>query len=321
MRKRPNQVLGVFSIGQFKNCSIFRRVMRYCLWKNWGLSPEYESCHRVEDANCIRLHIIRSEKMCMRVPIFLFLEEFAMINKVTGYFSRTERMLWTASVLLIVLSFCVFDRENYLTLLASLVGVTSLILNAKGNPAGQLLMVLFSLLYGVISYTFSYYGEMMTYLGMTMPMSVFALVSWLRNPYAGNRSEVRVNRIHRAEWIGMWIAAALVTALFYWILKELRTTNLLPSTVSVTTSFLAVYLSFRRSPEFALAYAANDLVLICLWMLASLEDRCYLAVTVCFLAFFVNDLYGFVSWKRMERRQNPNSCVKKENAVGIEAER
>lgn len=83
-----------------------------------------------------------------------------------GYFSKSEMTLWCLSVVLVVLSFCAFDRENYLTLAASLVGVTSLIYNAKGNPFGQFLMVIFSLLYGIISYTFSYYGEMITYLGI-----------------------------------------------------------------------------------------------------------------------------------------------------------
>jgi len=84
-----------------------------------------------------------------------------------------------------------------MTLAASLIGVTSLIFNAKGNPIGQFLMVIFSLLYGIISYSFSYYGEMVTYLGMTMPMAIFALVSWLKNPYNGRRSEVKVNELSR----------------------------------------------------------------------------------------------------------------------------
>lgn len=95
-----------------------------------------------------------------------------MWRKLLRYFSRAERLLWGLSVVFIVGSFCAFDRENYLTLAASLIGVTSLIFNAKGNPIGQVLMVLFSLLYGIISYTFAYYGEMITYLGMTMPMAV-----------------------------------------------------------------------------------------------------------------------------------------------------
>lgn len=41
------------------------------------------------------------------------------------------------------------------------------------------LMIVFSLLYGVISYTCAYYGEMITYLGMTAPMALFALISFL----------------------------------------------------------------------------------------------------------------------------------------------
>lgn len=218
-------------------------------------------------------------------------------------FSKTEIALWISSVSVIILSFCLFDRMNYLTLCASLIGVTSLIFNAKGNPIGQLLMVAFSLLYGIISYTFDYYGEMITYLGMTMPMAVFALISWLRNPYNGNRSEVKVNHIRKKEVILMWIGTLVITAIFYFVLAFFHTANMIPSTISVATSFLAVYLTFRRSPYYALAYAANDVVLIVLWVLASLQDRTYLSVVVCFVAFLFNDCYGFICWQKMKERQ------------------
>ena len=227
-----------------------------------------------------------------------------MIPAKIRYFSKTEITLWCSSVILILISFCIFDRENYLTLLASLIGVTSLIFNAKGNPFGQLLMVVFSLLYGIISFTFAYYGEMITYLGMTMPMAVFALVSWLRHPYKGNKAEVAVNSIGKPESLLMWVLTAVVTVLFYFILKHFETANLLPSTLSVTTSFVAVYLTFRRSPLFALAYASNDVVLIVLWIMASISDVRYLSVVVCFLAFFANDIYGYISWQKMKIRQN-----------------
>lgn len=218
--------------------------------------------------------------------------------------SKGEAALWCASAALILISFMLFDRESYLTLAASLIGITSLIFNAKGNPVGQVLMIVFSLLYGIISYTFSYYGEMLTYLGMTMPMAIFALISWLKNPYNGNRSQVKVNTVKTSETVGMFVIAAVVTGIFYFILKAFNTANLIPSTVSVTTSFLAVYLTFRRSPFFALAYAANDIVLIVLWTLASLNDSRYISVTVCFAAFLINDIYGFISWRKMKRMQN-----------------
>lgn len=212
-------------------------------------------------------------------------------------------ILWGISVSFILLSFCIYDRTNYMTLCASLIGVTSLIFNAKGNPFGQFLMILFSLLYGIISYTFTYYGEMITYIGMTMPMAVFSLISWLRNPYNGNKNEVKVNCIGKRERLFMWIGALAVTCIFYFILAYFHTANIVPSTISVTTSFLAVYLTFRRSPYFALAYAANDIVLIVLWVLASTCDTRYISVVVCFIAFLANDIYGFINWRKMKRKQ------------------
>lgn len=227
-----------------------------------------------------------------------------MIKSKLNYFSKTEIILWSSSVTLILISFFIFDRENYMTIFASLIGVTSLIFSAKGNPFGQLLMIVFSLLYGIISYTFSYYGEMVTYIGMTLPMAVFALVSWLRNPYNGNKAEVKVNTISRIEIVLMWALTGLITLIFYFILKYFNTANLVPSTISVTTSFIAVYLTFRRSPYFALAYASNDIVLIVLWVMASVSDIRYISVVVCFIAFLFNDIYGYVNWQKMKIRQN-----------------
>ena len=226
------------------------------------------------------------------------------MKRLLSYFSKIEITLWCSSISLILISFISFDRANYLTLISSLIGVTSLIFNAKGNPFGQVLMVIFSLLYGIISYTFAYYGEMITYLGMTMPMAVFALVAWLKNPYKGNKAEVKVNSIGKMEQILMWLLSLIVTVAFYFILKYFNTANIIPSTISITTSFLAVYLTFRRCPTFALAYAANDIVLIILWILASITDIRYISVVVCFVAFLFNDIYGFNSWQRMKRRQS-----------------
>ena len=225
------------------------------------------------------------------------------IKDLWHYFTKAERVLWSGSVVLILCAFFLFDRSDALTLTASLIGVTSLILNAKGHFAGQILMIIFSVLYGIISFACAYYGEMITYLGMTGPMALVALISWLRHPFGGRRAEVTVNRLDLREWVLMGVLTAAVTVIFYFILDAFDTARLPLSTLSVATSFAAVYLTARRSPFFAVAYAANDLVLMALWLLASLENIQYLSVVICFTAFLANDLYGFFSWRRMEKRQ------------------
>ena len=225
------------------------------------------------------------------------------VKKLFNYFNLTEKLIWSISVLVIVISFLVFENDGFLTLVASLVGVTALIFCAKGNPIGQFLMIIFAIIYSIISFSFQYYGEMITYLGMSLPMAAFSLFTWLKNPFNGKKSEVAVNKITFKEIIFMSALTLIVTIVFYFILKYFNTANLIPSTFSVSTSFLAAYLTFRRSPYYALAYASNDVVLIILWILASFKDISYISVIICFVVFLVNDLYGFISWLRMMKRQ------------------
>ena len=105
----------------------------------------------------------------------------------------------------------------------------------------------------------------------------------------------------------MVLLALFVTAVFYFILKALGTASLGFSTLSITTSFLASWLTFLRSPFYALAYAANDVVLMVLWTLAAMKDPGSIPMVACFFAFFCNDSYGFFNWRAMERRQKESA--------------
>jgi len=224
--------------------------------------------------------------------------------KLLRYFTTTEKIIWCVSVVCIIAAFVLFDRQNRLNLISSLVGVTYIIINAKGNPLGQVLGLVFCVGYGLISLGFGYYGETVTYLGMTAPMAVWSLISWLRHPFKGNRAEVEVNTLKPGKIVLAFVLSGVVTVVFYFILKALNTANLIPSTLSVFTSFLAVFLTACRSEWFSLAYAANDIVLIVLWGLAAAENPSYISLVVCFSMFLLNDVYAFISWRRLRKKQS-----------------
>lgn len=217
--------------------------------------------------------------------------------------SKFELRLWLMSLLTVVLSFFFIESKSILNLVDTIIGVTALIFIAKGDVWGQILTVVFSLLYGIISYNFNYYGEMITYLGMTMPIAIMSIVTWLKNPYKEG-SEVKVNKLSLNKIILMIFLTMVVTVLFGFILKYFNTSNLFFSIISITTSFMASYLMLIRSSFYAIAYAINDIILIVLWILASLTDLSYISMVICFFVFFINDLYGFCSWCKMQKRQN-----------------
>ena len=217
--------------------------------------------------------------------------------------SVKEWWLWSISMLIVTVSNLVGGSFDVLTLAATWVGITSLIFAAKGNVWAQFLMVAFSILYGIISFRFRYWGEMITYLGMTLPMAVWSAVTWLRNPSAGSKSEVAIRKLEKKHFLFLLVLSIVVTGAFYFILRWLETPNIVFSTLSVTTSFLAASLTMLRSSYYALGYAANDLVLIVLWGLAAAKAPVYIPVIINFMIFFMNDMYGFISWKKRERTQ------------------
>ncbi|MBP0979233.1 MAG: nicotinamide mononucleotide transporter [Oscillospiraceae bacterium] len=232
-----------------------------------------------------------------------------MISKIINrfkYFSRFELLLWISSLLVIAISFLFSEKYNWLVLIASLVGATELIFVSKGDVVGQVLTVIFGSLYAIISFRFRYYGEMITYLGMAIPIAILSVISWLKNPYKKHEPEVKVNSLSFFQIIIMIISTIIVTAIFYFILKIFNNPNLIISTLSVTASYLAAYLMLLRSPSYAIAYCLNDIILIILWILATIKDKSYLPMIICFIVFLVNDIYGYFNWKRIKKRQLNN---------------
>lgn len=224
--------------------------------------------------------------------------------RIINYFrtlSKFEFALWVSSISVVTVSFLI-TGQGVLNLIASLIGVTALIFLAKGMILGQVLSIVFSVLYGIISYKFGYYGEMITYLFMTLPMAAISTIEWLKNPYKDS-NVVKISRINKKSVAIMIVLAIITTLIFYFLLKFLNTQNLVFSTISITTSFIAAYLTALRSPYFALGYAANDIVLIVLWLLASIKDISFAPMVACFIMFLFNDLYGFVNWRRLQRWQ------------------
>ena len=70
--------------------------------------------------------------------------------------TKFEWGLWIVSMLVVTASFLLAPEQDVLSLCASLVGVTALIFVAKGYVFGQILIIIFAVMYGIISFYFRY---------------------------------------------------------------------------------------------------------------------------------------------------------------------
>lgn len=227
--------------------------------------------------------------------------------KILSIFNKKDILLWVTSVVVVCAAFLSSGEPDYVLLTTSLLGVTALIFLAKGSYLGNVIIVVFCLLYGFISFKNKYYGEMITMMGMTLPMAVLAIVSWVKNPYEGKAQEVQICNITKKTILQLLFITLLVTIAFYFILSYFKTASLFVSTLSIATSFFAASLTYKRSELYALAYALNDMVLIVLWLICALQNAEYYTMVICFVMFLINDIYGYISWLKMKKRQWKNS--------------
>lgn len=237
--------------------------------------------------------------------IFFEKKELTMKKIFKIKLTKFETSLWLLSVFILLISFIIAKATTPL-IITTLIGVTALIFLAKGEPLGQIMTIFFSILYALISLNLKYYSEVITYLFMTLPSALVALIIWLKNPYVEHESVVRVEKLTKNKIIITAITTTLVTIIFHFILKALDTPHLLVSSISITTSFLASIMMFFRSRHYAMFYALNDIVLITLWTLATIENIIYFPMIICFFIFFINDSYAFVNWKRLNKFQTEN---------------
>lgn len=220
--------------------------------------------------------------------------------------TKFEKILWASSAFGVIVLFLLLPEKNFLTLISTLIGVTSLIFTAKGHISGQILMCFFCILYAIVSLSFKYYGEAITYLFMTLPSDIISTVIWLKNPSTNNKTEVKISHLTPKKTFITFFITIITSFVFYFILRALNTTNLEISTISIATSMMASIFTIMRLPYYALGYSANDVVLIVMWILASIKNPVYVPMILNFVIFLANDLYGFFNWKKMRREQEKN---------------
>lgn len=221
-------------------------------------------------------------------------------------FTKFEWGLWIGSLIAVTAAHFAVSGRDYLSLAVSLVGVTSLIFAARGDALAPVLFIIFSVMYAVDSYLFGYYGEMIIYLGMQLPVSALSLITWLKNPNPDKPEQVKTGKPTVKKILLMLALDVCVSVPFFFLIRFLGTQNLVVSTISVVTSFAALFLMALRIPHYALVFILNDIVMIVLWSLALTRDLGYLPLVVCFCIFMLNDTYTFICWIRRAANDKRN---------------
>ena len=160
---------------------------------------------------------------------------------------------------------------------------TALLL-AKGKYACYIIGIISTFFYAYVSYSNSYYGEVIIAMCCTLPLMIVGLVNWLK--HQDDTNTVVIKEISRKELILVLLSQVVMFFGYYFLLKIFNTNNLLVSTFSIVASIIATYLTARRSEYGFVGFIINDIILIALWTNVFLAKYTIFAkISVMLLAF------------------------------------
>jgi len=194
-------------------------------------------------------------------------------------------------------------RSDIFTILASTTGIICALLLAKGLVIGQFVGIVLVVLYSITSYKNAFYGEMIIYIIIMLPMYIWSIVEWSKHKNQTTES-IEVNTIKPKEWGIVSVCALVIFIGFYFLLKALNTNELIISTLSVVDNLFAIYLLARRSKYGFVSYIVNDLILIVLWGIPVIQGNLLLmAMLINPCINLINDIYGVVNWSKLQKTQ------------------
>ena len=216
--------------------------------------------------------------------------------------TKLENSLLFGSIIIVSLIGIIY-KSDLLTMSCSIVGIITALLLAKGKNLGQVFGVLITLLYSVVSFKNKFYGEVIIYIFLMLPMYIVGIISWIKHQNKATNS-VEINKITNREWIIIFIVSVIIFIAVYFLLKIFNTSEILVSTFSVIASLFAVYLQIRRSRFSFYFYVINDLILIILWGIPVVKGN-FLLLPMLFnpIINLINDSYGIINWRNLEKIQ------------------
>ena len=217
--------------------------------------------------------------------------------------NKLEKTLLFGSIILVSIVAIIF-KSDLLTTICSIEGIITALLLAKGKSLGQVFGIGIAILYSIVSFNNKYYGEVIIYVFIMLPMFIMGTISWIRNQNKDTNS-VNINKINNKEWYLISFISIIAFIGIYFLLKSFNTSELFVSSLSVVSSLFALYLQIRRSRYSFYFYIANDFILMTLWGIPIIFGN-MLVLPMIFnpIINLINDSYGVYNWKRLEKIQN-----------------
>ena len=219
-------------------------------------------------------------------------------GEVTGWKKWELAWLITACTVIIVLS--IYWHDTLMGIVSATTGVACVVCTGKGKLSAYVFGTINSVLYAIIAYQSTLYGETMLNLIYYVPMQFIGFYTWARHMDDHTHEVVK----KRMTWRGRVLMTAIVAAgtYFYGLLLE-NMGDAMPYVDAFTTvtSIVAMLVSVRMYAEQWWIWIIVDIFTVYMWFVAFLKGGENVATLIMWVVYLANAVIMLIKWEREAR--------------------
>lgn len=223
-----------------------------------------------------------------------------------------DLILILTGIIVVTITGILFGSPWYI-IVSTVLGLLCVFTQAKGKISTQFIGIIDFCFYIFISYTQKYYGEAILYLFIMLPMYIYGVIHWLANRDKKVNVVIVKSNLSKKEWLFSSIGFVLLSVGAFFLLKALKTSQLITSTLSFVSMLPAVYLLIRRCKWNQVAFLINDFIVPILWLVLVIQgDLSFLPMVIYHVFQIAYDIYGLIEWRKLEKKQKAEGISAKE---------
>ncbi|MEE4196925.1 MAG: nicotinamide riboside transporter PnuC [Bacteroidales bacterium] len=228
-----------------------------------------------------------------------------MNHRILKYFDDWDlfEKIWLSFFTLLILTLSIYWEDDLVGVVASLAGIWSVVLVAKGKIINYYFGIINVLAYAFVAYNQKYYGEVMLNMLYFFPMQFVGFYLWSKKRVSPKKDDVKVNymtQTQRLVWFGVTVIGTIVYGL---VLKRLEGNMPFLDAASTVMSVIAMMLMVHTFVEQWILWILVDVVTIIMWIVVLLNGGNDIAILVMWVAYLINAIYGMSHWIKLAKKK------------------
>lgn len=212
---------------------------------------------------------------------------------------------WIVISSAVIVALSVYWKDTAMGIVSSTTGVICVVCTGKGKLSAYLFGLVNSVLYAIIAFRATYYGETMLNALYYVPMQFVGFYVWSKN-MDPQTHEVRKRHMGWSARVVMLAVIGLATVGYGWVLRRLG--DAMPYVDSFTTvcSVVAMVVSVKMFAEQWWIWTAVNVFTVYMWGIRFRQGQDDIATLMMWVVYLGNSLIMLFKWEReiMRRKKD-----------------